>query len=260
MADLEQRALAAKQEYLALGNERFDAEGATFIRNRRLPQVQHANHVIRASATTPDEIDRLLGLVELEYAGFPLRRFDLDSTAPPELEARLLEAGYRHYDELVLVLEGNPKSVGTPYKIELVTDNSGWEAYSNLYFLDWQEWTSRDSLTLGKDIALAFLHSEQIKSPPVRFWLAYLDGEPRAYCSSWEGTDVVGIVESLFTHPDFRHRGLATALLRHCVADCRTHGAGPVMIGADVADTPKQMYEALGFRPVAVRREYWKAV
>ena len=32
------------------------------------------------------------------------------------------------------------------------------------------------------------------------------------------------------------------------------------MGSADVADTPKQMYEALGFRPVAVRREYWKAV
>ena len=70
--------------------------------------------------------------------------------------------------------------------------------------------------------------------------------------------DGVGAVEDLFTHPDFRHRGLATALIHHCVAEVRSEGAGPIVISADTTDTPKRMYAALGFRPVAVKRDYLK--
>lgn len=62
--------------------------------------------------------------------------------------------------------------------------------------------------------------------------------------------------ETLFVQLEFRHRGLATALLHHCVRDARAHGAGPVVIAADADDTPKQMYAALGWRPAAVKREY----
>ena len=65
-------------------------------------------------------------------------------------------------------------------------------------------------------------------------------------------------MEDLFTHPEFRHRGLATALIHNCVADCRAHGAGPVVIVCDPGDTPKEMYAAIGFRPIAIKREYWK--
>ncbi len=99
-----------------------------------------------------------------------------------------------------------------------------------------------------------------MKSPPVRYWLAYVDGEPRGYFNSWAGIDGVGQVESLFVQAEYRHRGLATALIHHCVADARAHGAGPVVIVADASDTPKRMYAAMGFRPVAVKREYLKTL
>ena len=96
------------------------------------------------------------------------------------------------------------------------------------------------------------------KGPAVRTWMAYVDGAARAYCSSWEGNEGVGQVEDLFTHPDFRRRGLATALIHHCVAECRGAGAGPVVIAADPTDTPKQMYAAMGFRPAAIATHYLK--
>lgn len=87
-----------------------------------------------------------------------------------------------------------------------------------------------------------------------------MDGKPRAYCASWAGVDGVGQVDDLFTHPDFRRRGLASALIHRCVADCREHGAKAVVIVADPADTPRRMYAAMGFRPVAIKREYWRSV
>ena len=83
---------------------------------------------------------------------------------------------------------------------------------------------------------------------------------PVAYFSSWEGIYGVGQVENLLTHPDFRNRGFATALIHHCVTDARSSGAGPVVIVCDPNDTPKQLYASLGFRPVAIKRSYWKDV
>ena len=65
-----------------LGNERFEAEGAVFIRNRAIPALHDANHVARVTAATPEAIERLLARVEREFAGLPHRRFDVDADTP----------------------------------------------------------------------------------------------------------------------------------------------------------------------------------
>ncbi len=51
-----------------------------------------------------------------------------------------------------------------------------------------------------------------------------------------------------------------TALIHAGVADCRSRGAGAVVVVADPHDTPREMYAALGFRPVAIKRIYGKVV
>lgn len=259
-SDASRKALAVNQALLALGNERFEADGAIFIRNRSLPEIRDANHVAHVTASSPDEIDRLLARVEREFAGLPHRRFDLDFTTPPAFEARLAFDGYGCHDLLVMLLDGEPAGDAHTCDIRPVTDAAAWEIYAALHDVDWREYAQRIGDPEGAWTARAMAASRRAKSPPASYWLAYVDGEPRAYCSSWGGIDGVGQVEDLFTHPDFRHRGLATALIHRCVADCRKHGAGGVVIVAGPTDTPKQMYAAMGFRPVAIKREYWKNV
>ena len=95
----------------------------------------------------------------------------------------------------------------------------------------------------------------RLKTPPDRKWLAYVDGAARGMASVWD-VDGMGQVEDVFVEPAYRHRGIATALIHHCVADCRARGAGAVVIVADAADTPQTMYAAMGFRPVATKRRY----
>jgi GNAT superfamily N-acetyltransferase len=102
--------------------------------------------------------------------------------------------------------------------------------------------------------------TKQAKAPDLRFWLARADGTGCAFLSSWPGANGVGKVEDLFTHPDFRHRGIATALIVHCVRDARERGAGPVLIGALPNDTPMRMYAAMGFRPFCVTHRGRKQV
>jgi GNAT superfamily N-acetyltransferase len=253
-------ALAVNEAFHALGNQRFEADGAIFIRNREIPAIWDANHVMQVTASTPEAIERLLERVEREYAGFRHRRFDLDFTTPPEFEARLALEGYQRSDALVMLLEGDLVGSAKPHDIRLVTDEADWQAHVALHDLDWREYSERIPGSFDEETARQMMLSRRSKSPPAQLWLACVDGEPRAYCSSWVGPGGMGLVEDVFTHPEFRHRGLATALIHHCVGEVRREGAGGVVIVADVTDTPKQMYAATGFRPVAVKREYRKDV
>jgi ribosomal protein S18 acetylase RimI-like enzyme len=258
MSDLTRRAVATDYGFMALGNERLEAGGATFIRNTSVPRIRDANQVVAATAAAPAEIERLLARADREYADCPHRQFRLDFTASPEFEARLALEGYERKDTLVMLLEGEPAGAAKPHDIRPVESEADWQAYSSLHEIDWREYAEK--IPGGADMAVAeqMMRTRRAKTPPVRYWLAWADGQPRAYLASWEGTGGVGQVEDLFTHPEFRHRGLATALIHHGVAEARKEGAGPVVIVADTADTPKRMYAAMGFRPVSISRTYWK--
>jgi GNAT superfamily N-acetyltransferase len=86
--------------------------------------------------------------------------------------------------------------------------------------------------------------------------MAYVDDAPVGFFNAWEGIDRLGQVEDLYVLPEFRHRGIATALIHRCVAEARARGAGPIEICADPAETPKEIYAAMGWRPIAVCRQY----
>ena len=256
MSDLTGQAIATDYGWMALGNERLESGGATFIRNPSVALIRDANQVISVTASTPGAVDGLLARADREYADCPHRQFRIDFATPPEFEARLALEGYARDETLLMLLEGEPAGTAKPHDIRPVQSEAAWRDYAELHEVDWRE--RAETVPGGIDAAVVeqMMRCRRAKSPPVRYWIAYVDGEAGAYLASWEGLDGVGQVEDLFTHPEFRHRGLATALLHHCVADCRAHGAGPVVIAADITDTPKRMYAALGFRPVATSRTY----
>lgn len=243
--------------FLELGNETFDAEGARFVRNRATPRRYDANHVGRIRCE-PAHIDALLARADPEYAGYDYRRFDTDPLTPPALVARLVLEGYVPAPEIHLLLEGELRTHPQPCDIRPIDGDAAWDAYARLEALDWQESTARQGRPFEPDILGESTASKRAKAPDVRYWLAYAEGVPVAYCCSWPDADGVGMVEDLFTRADYRHRGIATALIARCVDDARARGAGPVVIGADPTDTPMRMYAALGFRPLVVTTQYFK--
>ena len=252
------RALDVDAANLALGHETFEACSATFVRNRGYPLIYDANHVAQIRASTPEEIDSLLARVEREYDHAAHREFGVDFRTPPAFVARLLLDGYERRDSLVMVLEGDVDARPSDIEIRRVQTEDDWREYAALKKLDWIELERRIKKAPEPAVGEALYAVARLKQPPVQYWFACLKGRPLAYFNSWDGIDDVGQVEDLFTHPKFRHRRLATALIHHCVLECRRKGAGPVVIVADPADTPKQMYAAMGFRPVAVYSHYLK--
>jgi GNAT superfamily N-acetyltransferase len=249
-------AVAVNQDNLALGHETFEALGARFVRSTSAPDIYDANHVDRITASTPAQIDELLERAAREYAHCHHLRFDVDPFTPPDFEARLQLDGYVASEGLLSILEGELVGQAQSFEIRLVSDDADWAAYGDLKALDWAASRERLAQPPQPEVGLRMAATERAKSPPRRYWLAFVEGAARGFLSSWEGNASVGQVEDLFVHPDYRHRGIATALLHHCVADCRDHGAGPVAIVADPTDTPKQMYAVMGWRPVAVIRHY----
>jgi GNAT superfamily N-acetyltransferase len=258
--DLIARALDVNEANLALGHEVFDAAGARFVRNRDVPDIRDANHVSHITAATPDEIEGLLARADAEYDGFPHRAFHADCRTPPQFEAHVQLLGYERDDALVLVLEGEVLGEPKQHEIRAVESDDDWCAFLALAHLDWAEYRRRLGHSEDATVGARMTSTRRLKQPPVQYWMAYIDGEPRGYFSSWEGTKGVGQVEDLFVQEEYRHHGLATALIYHSVAACRERGAGPVVIVADPTDTPKRMYAAMGSRPIAIKRSYRRMV
>jgi ribosomal protein S18 acetylase RimI-like enzyme len=256
--DLARLALAVNEAQFALGNECFDAEGGRFVRNADVPEIRDANHVSRVMAAAPDEIERLLSRVEHEFAHAPARAYHCDFTTPPRFEARLLLDGFTTRNALVSVLEGELVGEARPFEIRPVEHEDAWRRFEALHALDWKETRERLGQQELPEAGVAMARSRRLKCPPSRYYLGYVDGAPRGYFSTLPGLQGMAQVEDLFVDPAFRHRGLATALIHHCVRKCREQGARSVVIVADPDDTPKYMYAAMRFRPVAVKRDYWK--
>lgn len=256
MDELAARVLRVNYALLALGHEVFEAEGATFVRDRRFARIYDANHVRDITASTPEEIDRLVARADREYAHCNHRRYNVDFRTPPAFEARLLLDGYTGDTALLMVLEGDLRVPAIEHYVRLVESEQDWQAVFDLKSLDWREYRDRQERPRDPEVGVVMARTVREKSPPVRYWAAWSDGAIRGYFSAWQGVDGVGQVEDLFVQREYRHRGLATALMHRCVADARAEGATAIAIICDPTDTPKQMYAKMGFRPVTSIREY----
>jgi GNAT superfamily N-acetyltransferase len=242
--DVIHRALEVNDANLSLGNEIFQAAGATFVRNRDAADIYDANHVtdIRARATA--EVEELFARVEQEFAGYRHRRFDTDHRTHPSVIARLRLGDYERSEGLVMLLEGGLVGAPKEHDIRAVETDADWAAFEDLKTEDWLEARRKQGRPAEPEVARAMVRVDRRKCPPVRYFLAFLDAKPVAYFNAWEGLDGMGQVEDLFTLPEYRNRGVATALIHRFVAD--------------PSDTPKRIYAAMEFRPIAVNAHYWK--
>lgn len=247
--------------YLALGNEVIDGPLACFVRNPEAPNVYDANHVTRVRAGTPKETASVLERADDLLAPSGHRQFLIDPATPSTFEARLALDGYEVSEELELLLEGDVVSGPMPggVDIRLAESDADWVSLERLFRMDHEEEAGQGREVISADVTRQVVATKRFKAPGLAFFVASVKRTDCAFFSSWPGTNGVGKVEDLFTHPDFRHQGVATALIRHCVDDARARGAKEVVIGARVDDTPKAMYAAMGFRPICVLRSWLRS-
>ncbi|MBC7220590.1 GNAT family N-acetyltransferase [Candidatus Bipolaricaulota bacterium] len=105
----------------------------------------------------------------------------------------------------------------------------------------------------------AFAYRELQRAPDYRrehdLVVVAPDGSYTACCIIWhDAENRIGHLEPVGTHPDFRRRGLARAVVLHGLRTLAALGATRVPMESDAP-----LYEAIGFRKVGVSRPWVKA-
>jgi ribosomal protein S18 acetylase RimI-like enzyme len=259
VTDLAERALDTNAANLQLGNETFPLARAVFVRNRETPDIYDANQITAPQARTPTEIDELLAATDRKFAHANHRRFDVDHRTPPEFIARLLlDGGHERSDALISLLEGDLIGQATHWKIRPQTSDADWETFWQLMLVDWTAYMTRTGRLPQEDVGRRMWAARKRKQPPVQYWLAS-DGERAVgYLNSWEGVGGVGQVEDLFTLPEYRKRGVATALIHHCVARSARKVPAPSSSLPTRRTRRRTSTHVWGFRPVAIQSKYLK--
>ena len=88
-------------------------------------------------------------------------------------------------------------------------------------------------------------------------WVALADTEPVGFITCAEDSrepTPVGFIIQTGTRPDWRGRGLATALVVRALRDCRDAGYSAAMLDVNVNNpTARRLYDRLGFRVIRRR-------
>ena len=254
--------------YLRLAGEVLEGPRCRVVRNDAVSMVWDANHLQIGPADAGADADRSLAFLEAELGHHTHRQIMTTPFLAPALAARLAFEDYVPDPTLQGLLVG-PLTGPAPRACDIrpVAGEDDWAALGRLVRLDHVETNEKiGKARLTEDVTAGMQAIRRSNAEEIHFSLVWSEGEAVAYFSSWPGpgsaasiapgTGRVGIVEDLYTHPEHRGRGLARALIHHCVADARARGADAVLIGAEVDDTPKAIYAAMGFAPTCITQAW----
>jgi GNAT superfamily N-acetyltransferase len=175
------------------------------------------------------------------------------SSRPLDLGDRLNEAGLRQLsDNAGMAMDIREWRVRAPLPAgvttELVTDEAALER--------WRE-VQRRGLGLDEAATDAWWIAHRRLAveawPPLRNWIANLDGEPVAAAALFVGAGVAGIY-NVCTVPEARGRGIGAAITRVALDAAVADGLRLAVLGA--SDMGFSVYRRLGFREVSRLRSF----
>ena len=170
------------------------------------------------------------------------------TSGPSDLRDRLVAAGLRLLsDNAGMALDLGGWRVPAPLPVgmttELVTDAAGLE-----------RWRDIQQRGLGLDDSAAeawwLAHRRVVTDawPPLRNWVARLDGEPVAAAALFAGAGVAGVY-NVCTVPEARGRGIGSAVTAVALDAAVADGFDLAVLGA--SDMGYAVYGRLGFREVS---------
>jgi GNAT superfamily N-acetyltransferase len=175
--------------------------------------------------------------------------FDLE-TAGEAAISDFVEAGYEHEPLVTMIHDG--RDLGEPaHAVRAVTH----EVLRPALVRDW-----RVDLPDATDEAIDQLADRTklyARGAEVAF-LAVFDGDQIAARAELylDRTNAVAQFESLVTHPDFRGRGYAGALVRDALRRSISAGCELSFLVADAADWPRDWYARLGYNAVSTTHDF----
>lgn len=206
---------------------------------------RRANSVLTLQETGSATLDERIREVEAFYArrGLPARFHISPAVSPADLDQRLADRGY-HVDA--------PTAVQTAPLAGVLALSAHSALEVTLAATPSEEWLSIYNTTHADDDAAGQVRKDIMArvGPPSAFALLRLDGRAAAVGQGVAERGHLGVF-SMSTHPDFRRRGAATAILRALCEWGRTHAAEEIYLQVmDESCEALALYGKLGFSNV----------
>lgn len=246
----------------ALGQRTVQTGRGRLVIDPGHPEVWSANHMSAVRASTPAEIDEALADLEAAFAGMPYRVVDADALTPPAFVARLALEGFEEQPAVIVMALQGPFAAAVPppgLDIRAVVSQADWQDFRRLHRLDCEE-----GAEVGRPMSEALIDGLfdglQRKAEAGRFFLGRIDGRACARAIAITAPGGFGLVDDVFTTPAERRRGVASAMIAHCVEELRAQGSSTAFLTARVSGDPKRLYARLGFVPVMLARRWVRTV
>ncbi len=203
---------------------------------------------------SPADVPALLADAREYFAGSlrPVRIMIENREAEAALGPALEAAGLRLDERTTFVahIGATPEATGVPgLSVESVADG-GLAEYEDTRA---RGFANADDPTSPRDLGRRVDLRRAEMAGGAHYWLARVDGEAASTLSWYEGED--RYIFSLATRVPYRNRGIARHLLCRLLSESEREGTRSVIINADEADTPIDLYRRLGFTDEV----YWRA-
>jgi GNAT superfamily N-acetyltransferase len=243
------------EQFWSLGGESVDLGLGRLVRSPAAPGHPLGNFLTSLGVGSEDQLVSLLADVEAT-TGAPCRRVLIPPRTPPAVESLLVLNDWSLDTQLQLVLPASVAIEPATLMLELARDDEDWRAIEELFRIDHIEEdqrAGRAERSASETRAAALLRRGLVGAT---YFVARRDSRAIGCIGVWTRSDGAAMIEDVFVHPEARGEGIATEMLRFAIGTARERGSGPVLIGAEVDDTPKHLYARFGFRPTAVTRSY----
>lgn len=117
----------------------------------------------------------------------------------------------------------------------------------------------RDAASPGQpdqSVEVVDADADRARVESARMFLAERDEEPAAYALLLQVADGVSEIDQVYTAPEHRGAGMASAVVRAAMAAASERGDTLIYLLADAEDWPFRLYERLGFDTVGTRYEF----
>lgn len=267
-ADLE-RLIAHEAAYFDIWSQVTREEGVWYLDGRLLPDYQSANRAIRLRARSEAEAEDIVGQVIAHFRGRNLPAIaDLDPIAARQgFGVALRWRGFRPVSGHVRLMRYEGKALSTEpmavgeiephpeigvalHHIPNETGNNEAAEYIDLAGCDESE---VEDARFWRSVA-----SAEARHPSCRLYIARLikteNEAEREQTARAVGTcllfsaDGWAQIDSVMTHPDYRRRGIASALVRLALRDSLALGNEITYLNTDQGGPGEKVYERLGFK------------
>lgn len=238
------------QSLQGLVNDVKDIGRAVLCSNRRIPFTAY-NHAFRVNVAE-SEADRLIADVVGYYEPMGLKPCFMvsPSTCPSTFTDYLRKSGFElALEEDDMVFEGSHEGFVSNSEVRVAVDDGSLTNVCTDVFMK-----SFGFPKVFRDAFVSLLKKGGCHEG-TRYYIGYFEGNPAGGCALFSFNNVGGIF-AVGTIPEYRRKGIATALLKKAIGDSVSMGNTLLYLTTTKGSDAEKLYKSLGFEVAHTHYRY----